>query len=144
MREHGTTHERPIERFEHERSHLIDARAQPSFRLQARAARIVTDDYLVSFETNGYSEPFTLIGQCVELERRGEVLTVFHRGEPVASHPVLDGRHQLAIVPEHGPGAIARNARCIRATPAPCRSNRHPEVEVRDLAAYDALMEVSQ
>ena len=36
VREHGTTHER----LERERTHLIDTRAQPSFRLQARAARI--------------------------------------------------------------------------------------------------------
>ena len=144
VRDHGTTHERPIERFERERAHLIDTRAQPSFRLQARAARIVADDYLVSFETNRYSVPFTLIGQSVELERRGEVLAIYHRGEPVASHPVLDGRHQLAIVPEHGPGAIARNARRTRATPALGRSDPHPDVEVRDLAVYEAVMEVSQ
>ena len=64
--------------------------------------------------------------------------------DPVASHPVLDGRHQLAILPEHGPGAIARNARRIRATAAPCRSDPHPDVEVRDLAVYDALMEASR
>ena len=32
LREHGTTHERPIDRFERERAHLIDTRAQPSFR----------------------------------------------------------------------------------------------------------------
>jgi len=143
-REHGTTHERPIERFERERPHLIDTRAQPSFRLQARAARVVAEDYLVSFETNRYSVPFTLIGETVELERRADVLTVYHRAEPVASHPVLDGRHQLAIVPEHGPGAIARNARRIRSTPAPCRSHPDPDVEVRDLAVYEAVMEVGR
>ena len=144
VREHGTTHERPIDRFERERPHLIDTRTQPSFRLQARAARIVAGDYLVSFDTNRYSVPFTLIGQSVELERRGDVLTVYHRGDLVASHPVLAGRHQLAIVPEHGPGAIARNARRIRSTPAPCWSNPHPDVEVRDLAVYDALMEAGR
>ena len=57
---------------------------------------------------------------------------------------ILDGRHQLAILPEHGSGAIARNARRIRATAASCRFNPPPDVEVRDLAVYDALMEVGQ
>ena len=144
VRMHGTTHERPIERFERERHELIDTTAQPSFGLQARAARVVAEDYLVSFHTNRYSVPFTLIGKTVELERRGDVLVIHHHGDPVATHPVLPGRHQLAIAPEHSPGAIARNPRRIRATLAPCRSEPCPDVEVRDLAVYDALMEAGR
>ena len=98
----------------------------------------------VSFHTNRYSVPFTLIGKTVELERRGDVLVIHHHGDPVATHPVLTGRHQLAIAPEHGPGAIARNPRRIRATLAPCRSEPCPDVEIRNLAVYDALMEVGR
>jgi hypothetical protein len=41
---------------------LIPTATQPSFCLAARYTRIVADDYLVSFETNRYSVPFTLIG----------------------------------------------------------------------------------
>ena len=64
---------------------------------------------------------------------------------PDTTHPVLAGRHQLAIAPEHGPGAIARNPRRIRAKPAPCvASNPCPDVETRDLAVYDALMEAGR
>ena len=70
---------------------------------------------------------------------------IHHRGDPVATHPVLIGHHRLAIVPEqHGPGAIARNARRIRATAAPCWSNSCPDVEIRDLTVYDALMEAGR
>ena len=144
VRMHGTTHERPIDRFERERQELIDTTAQPSFRLQAPAARIVAEDYLVNFQTDRYSVPFTLIGKPVELERRGDVLVIHHRGDPVATHPMLTGRHQLAIVPEHGPGAIARNARRIRATAARCWSSSCPDVEIRDLTVYDALMEAGR
>ena len=93
---HGTTHERPIERFAAERGHLIPTTGHPGFRLEARVARIVAEDYLVSFETNRYSVPFTLIGQTVEVERRGEQLTIYHRSEPVASHALLPSKHQLA------------------------------------------------
>ena len=70
IRVHGTTHERPIDRFVQERPHLVPTTRQPSFRLEARQARIVAEDYLVSFETNRYSVPFTLIGQPVEVLRR--------------------------------------------------------------------------
>ena len=109
MRVHGTTHERPIDRFERERHKLTDTTAQPSFRLQAKAARVVAEDYLVSFHTNRYSVPFTLIGKTVELERRGDVLVIHDHGPPVATHPVLTGRHQLAT---------ARAATVLHARPA--------------------------
>lgn len=140
-RVHGTTHERPIERFERERPHLVATAGQASFQLQARVARIVANDYLVSFQTNRYSVPFTLIGQTVELERRGQVLNLYHRGEVVATHTVLGAKHQFAILPEHGPGAIARNSRRAH---APLPDSRHhrgevEEVAVRDLAVYEHL-----
>jgi len=138
-REHGTTHERPIDRFARERDTLVPNAGQPGFRLQLRAARVVADDYLVSFETNRYSVPFSLIGQTVEAERCGETLRFHHRGEVVATHAVSPGRHQLVILPEHGPGAIARNARRVYGTTRPGARPMLPEVEVRDLAVYERL-----
>jgi len=62
-------------------------------------------------------------------------------GALVAEHLELPGRHQLRILPERGPGAIARTARQRHSTPP-----RHgpaptlPQVEIRDLALYDALL----
>jgi len=69
-------------------------------------------------------------------------LRFLHRGTCMAEHPELVGRHQLRILPEHGPGAIARTARHRRST-APTRGplGGEPVVEVRDLALYDALLE---
>jgi hypothetical protein len=58
----------------------------------------------------------------------------------VAEHPELAGRHQLRILPEHGPGAIARTTRHRQSTASPRRPHGvEPVVEVRDLALYDAL-----
>jgi hypothetical protein len=145
VRVHGTTHERPIDRFSGEREHLMVTAGQPGFRLEALASRTVATDYLVSFETNRYSVPFRLIGETVQVQRRGEQLQVFHRGELVASHPVLSGKYQMRILPEHGPGAIARNARLRYSTApgSPPGSSESTEVQVRDLALYDQLAGVS-
>jgi len=145
VRVHGTTHERPIDRFERERTQLVPTRGQPRFRLQVRATRIVADDYLVSFETNRYSVPFTLIGQTVEVERCADTLRFHHRGQVVATHAVSPGTHQLVILPEHGPGPIARNPRRAfgkRLTAQ--RSEPVSEVEVRDLAVYEQLAATAQ
>jgi len=143
VRVHGTTHERPLDRFAREKAHLIATAGQPSFRLEVKATRIVADDYLVSYQTNRYSVPFGLIGQQVEVLVRGEQLEIFHRGSLVVTHPLLQGSHQLRILPEHGPGAIARNRRLRRSSMANV-SGRHgaclPEVEQRDLAVYESLL----
>src|SRR5215831_20087281 len=141
VRIHGTTHERPCDRFLREASTLIPTSSQPSFRLEAPLHRIVADDWLVSVDTNRYSVPFTLVGQPVEIQRRAGMLRVQHRGTLVAEHPELAGRHQVRILPEHGPGAIARTARSPRSTgSAQPAGHLAPVVEIRDLALYDALV----
>ncbi len=140
VRIHGTTHERPADRFAREQSALIATASQPGFRLEASQPRRVADDYLVSFETNRYSVPFTLIGQTVEVARRGGRLHITHRGGLVAEHDELAGKYQLRVRPEHGPGAIARTARRIPSTLSIGHGRvAPPDVEIRDLAIYEAL-----
>jgi transposase len=142
VRVHGTTHQSPIARFADERDHLLPRGRRPGFRLEARFPRIVADDFLVSLDTNRYSVPFTLIGHAVEVERRDGHVRIHHRGQLVASHAELPGRHGLSVLPDHGPGPSARNARLRRATPATRLSAGRDAilVEQRDLATYDALV----
>ncbi len=141
VRIHGTTHERPADRFARERSHLIATGGQPGFRLEASQPRRVAEDYLVSFETNRYSVPFTLIGETVEVTRRGGRLQIVHGGRLVAEHAELTGKYQVHLRPEHGPGAIARTTRRGRGAVFPDGAGRgaSPEVEIRDLAIYETL-----
>ena len=129
-RVHGTTHELPMVRFEREHGQLVPLAGQGSFQQEARVSRIVAEDYLVSLATNRYSVPFRLIGQRAEVQRRGDTVQIFH---------------QFRILPEHGPGAIARTARQRQSTPHRSESAAHtlPEVEVRDLACYEALLGAS-
>jgi transposase len=138
---HGTTHELPLTRFEREREHLVPLGGQRSFQQEARVSRIVAEDYLVSVATNRYSVPFRFIGQRVEVQQRGDTVHIFHRDQEIATHPVLPGPHQFRILPEHGPGAIARLPRQRRSTvnEPPPRTAVLPEVEIRDLAWYEAM-----
>lgn len=144
VRLHGTTHQPPLARFAEERAHLVPRAARPGFKLEARFPRIVADDFLVSLDTNRYSVPFTLIGHAVEVERRDGQVRIHHRGKLVATHAELPGRHQLVVLPEHGPGPAARNARQRRPTvPVSMFATRESlAVEQRDLATYDALVAV--
>ena len=151
LRLHGTTHQRPIDRFAEEAAALVPTAGQPSFLQAMVRNRVVADDWLVSIDGNRYSVPFGLIGQTVEIVRAGGVWLIRHRGRLVAEHPVLAGRAQLSVLPEHGPGAAVRNARTrfpgalhpVGGSMAHPSRGASPEVEVRDLAIYDALLETA-
>lgn len=139
-RVHGTTHEVPLVRFDRERPHLLPAHRQASFLTDAKVSRIVARDWLVSFRTNRYSVPFRLMGKPVEVQAREGVVQITYRGDLVAEHRLCTGQHELVINPEHGPGAVARNARTRYAgRPQATRDPLELEVEVRDLALYDTL-----
>jgi hypothetical protein len=119
---------------------LIATTGQPGFRLEASQPRRVAEDYLVSFETNRYSVPFRLIGHTVDVNRRADRIVISHRGAIVAEHPQLTAKYQMRVLPEHGPGAVARTARQRPSAPwATKERGAAPEVEVRDLAIYETL-----
>lgn len=144
QRIHGTTHERPIDRFIIERTHLVGISHQPAFRLEATYPRIVADDFLVNLDTNRYSVPFRLIGKTVEVRRTAGRVLVRYQGAIVAEHAELPGRYQVQVLPEHGPGAIARNARQPRLRAVdrpPYQGTVDLSVETRDLAIYEACVQ---
>lgn len=147
LRMHGTTHQRPIERFAQEAARLVPTSGQARFLDAMIRDRVVAEDWLVSIDTNRYSVPCRLIGKTVQLVRQGAVWQIRHRGELVAEHPVASGRYQLCVNPAHGPGAIARNARthyssaATMRTPPTCPHGL--EVEIRDLALYEQIMEAA-
>ncbi len=147
VRIHGTTHEQPLARFAREASALVHTLDRPSFFQALRRSRVVAEDWLVAIDANRYSVPWRLIGKTVEVVRVGAVWQITHQGQIVAEHEVLAGRHQLRVKPEHGPGAVARNARTRFAdTPAIAPSPAVPAllgVEIRDLAVYEQLLEVA-
>ncbi|MGH8621539.1 MAG: IS21 family transposase [Burkholderiales bacterium] len=148
VRIHGTTHERPIERFAREAGALAHTLEHPSFLQAMRRERIVAEDWLVSIDANRYSVPWRLIGKTVQVVRVGASWHILHQGELVAEHPVLAGRHQLRVTPEHGPGAVARNARKrfteAGASPATeLTPHALHGVEIRELSVYDQLLEAA-
>lgn len=145
QRVHGTTHERPIDRFALEAEHLVPTGTQPGFLACLVRERVVAEDWLVSIDGNRYSVPYRLIGQTVQVVREFERWVIRHRGQVVAEHAVLTGRAQLAVIPQHGPGAAARNVRQRYGTTPQARQAAlsREEVEVRDLGIYEQLTTTS-
>jgi transposase len=146
VRLHGTTHQKPIERFAEEAPALVATAGQASFLDALVRERVVADDWLVAIDSNRYSVPCRLIGKTVQVVRSGGNWQIRYRGDLVAEHAILVGRHQVRVCPEHGPGAVARNARHPAARNRPGGTGTpRPEavVEVRDLAVYDLMLEAA-
>ena len=145
VRIHGTTHERPVDRFQRERDALLQTRGQPSFLQAMVRHRVVAGDWLISVDANRYSVPFGLIGKTVQVTREGGDVVIRFRCKEVARHDVLPGRHQLSIKPEHGPGAVPRNTHRRQSDVISVESVLHrvvtpsEEVQVRDLLIYEQL-----
>jgi transposase len=124
LRNHGTTHEKPLERFAREQ--LVPLRGVRSYRAIRRFSRRVGLDVLVHVDTNRYSVPWNLAGQMVDLELEGEEVRIRWRENLVATHRLHPGRFQVVMDPNHLEGLIRQTY------PA-----RDPEGVIRPLESYE-------
>ena len=108
QRIHGTTHERPIDRFEREKDALTPLGSHISYLRVRRLTRKVHGDCFLEVGTNKYSVPHNLVGQDVHLVITAGEMTVFWHGDPVAAHTVLSGRHGKVQNPRHLEGLVRR------------------------------------
>ncbi len=141
-RVHGTTHERPSQRFLRESLIAVDLRS-PSPRERVES-RVVPRDGYVAVETNRYPVPLEWAGQKVEVRIQQEEIWIrWEPAEPV-KHPRLGGKHQVARW--NGPPRSAPVA-CAAKPPAgpprfdPAFLSGLGEVETRPLHRYERLLE---
>lgn len=110
VRDHETTGERPVDRFEHERPHL---RALPSSAYDSDQIvhAVVTPHARVRFDTNRYSVPPDYTRKQVILRASDTHVRVIHGGEEIARHQRSFDKHQLLVDPAHRAAACARRRR---------------------------------
>ena len=104
-RVHGTTGERPIERFQREEaSALATLDGRPPFVQYRELQRRVQRDLCVEVDTNHYSVPWRLIGEWVTVQVGDDDISVSHGGETVARHERVEGRRQWITDDDHFEG----------------------------------------
>ena len=129
VRVHGTTHERPIDRFAREAAALGPIGEHPAYLHVRRFERRVTGDCRIELDTNRYSVPYWLVGRTVEVQLDTDELIARYRGEVVARHAVAAGRHVVVEDSRHLDGLVRR----INASPVPSEL-------ARPLADYEAVI----
>lgn len=142
QRIHGTTHEKPAERFEREELVAVDLRPAPPRELVA--TRRVPKDALVAVETNRYPVPFEWVGQDVTVRILYEEVVLHGPDGQIVRHPKLAGRHQVARWLGE-PRQLPPRKPLVRTPPGsdPLALEHVGYVEVRPLSHYEALAEVA-
>lgn len=143
-RVHGTTHERPIERFAREEAAAlvaVDAR-RPSPRERVES-RIVPRDGLVAVESNRYPVSLEWAGRKIEVRIRAEEIELGGAGVGALRYARLTGKHQVARW-SGPPRRPVRTAGSILDGPPrfdPAFAQVAADVEHRPLAHYEQLVE---
>src|SRR5438093_1637771 len=140
QRVHGTTHERPCERFQRAET-LIPVDLRPPTPRERVVIRRVPADCFVAVETNRYPVPFEWAGRDVEVQiLAGEIVIRQGLAHPIR-HERLEGYHQVARW-------RGMPRRVVKSTPAPGGGPPrfdpvHPatlgEVEIRPLSCYEEV-----
>ena len=105
---HGTTQERPIDRFEREKDALTPLGSHISYLKVRHFTRKVHGDCFLLVDTNKYSVPHNLVGQKLHLVITAGEMTVFWHGDPVAVHTLLPGRFGKVQVASHLEGLVRK------------------------------------
>jgi transposase len=137
VRIHGTTHERPLDRFA--RGQLTPLGSRPPYRYERVRVRRVANDALVAVGAARYSVPAEYVGTLVNVQESAEHYEFFHQEQLVARHPKA-ARHSVVMEPAHYAGLL-RVGRQAALPPAPRfdpNFSQLGEVMVRDLTLYEA------
>jgi transposase len=142
VRIHGTTGERPIDRFERDEIRALrPLDGRPPFQQIRELRRMVGSDACVEVDTNAYSVPWRLIGQQVAVHVTETDVIVLHGEQEVARHPLSAGRRQRVIERTHLIGIVGATSRPTATAvtlpdhPIPPQQNSL----LRPLAEYEAV-----
>ncbi|BCX81617.1 transposase, IS21 family [Methylomarinovum caldicuralii] len=135
VRIHGTTGERPIDRFQAQaRQALGSLKDRAPFQQIRELSRKVHADACVEADTNRYSVPWRLIGQQTQVQIETGQVKIYHGGVLVACHAEAVGKRQRRLDPAHLKGVISSPH------PAPSPSVEPATSELlRPLAEYEQI-----
>jgi transposase len=110
LRLHETTRERPVDRFQRERS-LLRALPTIPFDTDEIVPAVVSPHARIEFDANRYSVPPHLTRQTVAIHADDREVRIVHHGQVVARHSRCYGRRQLIVLPDHRLAALAMSRR---------------------------------
>ncbi len=139
-REHGTTGEPPLERFQRaEAAALRPLNGRPPFHWTRELTRRVQADSCVEVDTHHYSVPWRLIGETVTVRVCDDQIEILRGGTPVARHVGASGRRQRVIDPAHLAGVVGMPGGTSGTKPTAGAVFPTAPALLRPLAEYEAV-----
>jgi transposase len=120
QRVHGTTHERPCDRFERDEKSALRPLPQRSIPIrERRVRRRVASDCFVNIDTVRYSVPHRLVHRRLEVLVAEHEVLIYEGKEVIARHRRCFEPHQRVIDPSHFEGIYRQreDARAAASTP---------------------------
>jgi transposase len=105
---HGTTGEKPKERFQRDEAKMLQPSDKSPFNQMKEVQRIVHSDACIEIDTNFYSVPWQLIKEQVTAQITDSEVIIFYGAEEVTRHTVARGKRARCCKPEHLDGIIGR------------------------------------
>jgi hypothetical protein len=142
VRIHGTTGERPIDRFTRiEAASLQPLEGRPPYHQVRELRRKVHAEATIEIDTNQYSVPWRLIGTSVTVEMSAGMVRVFQAGVEVARHEQASGRRQRVLDSGHLAGIVGSPVGAHHPAPPGSLEPAAPEPELlRPLTEYEAVI----
>lgn len=141
-RVHGTTHEKPIDRFTRDEAHALHPLpARPLPVRERRVRRRVAADALVNVDTVRYSVPHRLVREKVEVAIGTIEVRIFHGTSLVATHRRSLEPHTIVIDKTHFAG-LWRPSAVSSPEPVPSAASPSSSLQAlgRSLADYAAVI----
>ena len=112
VRIHGTTGERPLERFQREEAAaLLPLNGKPSYLAEQEFSRRVARDCCVQVEGNWYSVPAALVSQNVTVQIRNQQVVIRQAGCIVARHSrQIANQRSRQVIAGHWAGLVPQRA----------------------------------
>lgn len=100
VRQHGETHQRPLDRFEAERQQAQPLPLNP-FDVGVTHQVLASNRFRVTFDANRYSVPAEYASQRLSLKAYPDRICIYANQSLIANHPRCYDRHQDIEHPDH-------------------------------------------
>jgi len=107
VRIHGTTRERPLDRFENERP-LLQSLPAVDYDCAIVCSPGASSQALVQFQTNRYSVPHRHAHKTLTLKATGQTVCIYDGAQLLATHPRSYEKYRVFEQPEHYAGMLAQ------------------------------------
>ena len=107
-REHRSTRKVPVLHFEAEEKGLLRAMSAYPYDTREVLSRVVPPNFLITYETNRYSVPWTLVGLTLTVKGGDQLIDFYYNDRRVARHVRRYTKHQIFEEREHFKGLLER------------------------------------